>query len=89
MNFHTKAQRATISDMRKTKNTMSLNIYLQYPILPLESSKKYPILSFVLVENLCDIRPGQTFGIGIYTQMFPFLVYSYFLHDKLAAIKKY
>ena len=28
MNFHTKAQRAAISDVRKIKNIMSLNIYL-------------------------------------------------------------
>ena len=27
MNFHTKAQRAAMSDIRKTKNTMVLNIY--------------------------------------------------------------
>ena len=60
MNFHTKAQTATISDKRNIKNTRPRNILLRYPILIWKSSKKYPSLTYKLLEKPVWIQPNES-----------------------------
>lgn len=50
----TKAHNTAISDMRKTKDTISLSIHLQYPILTHKSSKKCSKLTIGLSRKRQD-----------------------------------
>jgi hypothetical protein len=53
-----RAQIATISDKRKAKNMIVLNMHLGYPILTLKSSGKYPIMIRALPHKSARRSPG-------------------------------